>query len=134
MARFYCPTSGRLLCRETGAVEFHDGTFWAWQYWWTLTCPECGESHPALDRAEFEGNHPWQQHPAAGEARRRLSSEPYLSRYPPARLGRVPLDSVTDADVGASWSANAETWLAGSDERGDHTRKFQSDRVLFDFL
>ena len=24
-----CPTSGRLLCRETGAVEFHDGAFWA---------------------------------------------------------------------------------------------------------
>jgi hypothetical protein len=29
MRRFYCPTSGRLLCRETGAVEFREGRFWA---------------------------------------------------------------------------------------------------------
>lgn len=134
MARFYCPTSGRLLCRETGAVEFQDGAFWAWQYWWTLTCPECGQRHHALDRAEFEGRHPWQIDPHAGQARRWLSSDPYLSRYPPARLGRVPLDAVTDADVGASWSANAATWLAGYDERGDHTRKYQSDPVLLDVL
>jgi SAM-dependent methyltransferase len=134
MGRFYCPTSRRLLCREAGAVEFQEGPFWAWQYWWTLTCPDCGERHPSMDRAEFEGGHPWQQQPAAAEARRWLSSEPYLSRYPPAQRGRVPLESVTDAAVGASWSANAETWLAGYDERGDHTRKYQSDPVLFEFL
>jgi hypothetical protein len=54
MARFFCPTSGRLLCRKAGPVEFQEGSFWAWDYWWTLDCPDCGERHPSLDRAEFD--------------------------------------------------------------------------------
>ncbi len=43
-------------------------------------------------------------------------------------------DSISDADSDASWSANADTWDAGYDERGDDIRKYRSDPVLLEFL
>ena len=134
MARFWCPRSGRLLCGAAGPVQVVDGDFWAWPYWWELACPDCGGRHPSLDRAESLGLHPWQLDPAAAAARRRLSAEPYLTRYPPRRFPALPEASVGDADVDANWSANADTWDAGYDERGDTTRRDVSDPVLLAFL
>jgi len=87
-----------------------------------------------LDHAEFEGKHPWQTGPAAAESRRWLSSETTLIRYPPKRLARLPVEALTDADIDASWGANAETWEAGYDARGDTNRKYISDPVLLEFL
>ena len=110
------------------------GDFWNWQYWYVLECPHCGERHPGLDRAEFTGGHPWQLDPAAATARRWLSSEPYLVRYPSTRLPRVDLDRVTDDDISATWSANADIWDAGYDDRGDDNRRYISDPVLLVFL
>ncbi len=134
MSRFYCPRSGRLLCRESGEVHVGEGDFWAWQYWWEIVCPECGQRHPSLDRAESLGIHPWQIHPAAEATGRWLSDEPYLVRYPVRRLARAPEASVTDADVDAGWSANADVWDAGYDEHGDTNRRYGSDPVLLAFL
>ena len=134
MTRFYCPASGRLLCRETGQVEQQLGTFWAWENWWSLHCPECAEQHPSLDYAEFTGRHPWQVIPGAAAARRWLSSETQLIRYPPQRFRRVPLESLSDVDIDATWSTIADTWQAGYDEQGDHNRRYFSDPVLFDFV
>jgi len=53
MTRFYCPASGRLLCREAGRVEPQLGTFWAWENWWSLHCPECGEHRRLSQGAPF---------------------------------------------------------------------------------
>ncbi len=78
MSRFYCPTSGRLLCRSSSDVELEQGGFWAWQYRWALRCPECGGQHPSLDYAEYAGEHPWQLDEDTATARRRLSPEPHL--------------------------------------------------------
>jgi SAM-dependent methyltransferase len=133
MSRFHCPPSGRLLCSCSGQVRLEAGEFWCWQYRWTLECPECGGRHPSLDYAEFAHAHPWQSATGAGE-RRGLSPEIQLTRYPPARRPRVDPDSLSDADSDASWSANADTWNAGYDERGDDNRKYQSDPVLLEFL
>ncbi len=36
--------------------------------------------------------------------------------------------------IDANWSANADIWEAGYDERGDSNRKYQSDPVLLAFL
>ncbi len=132
--RFGCPRSGRLLCREAGEVEVVHGDFWGWGYWYALACPDCGERHPSLDRAEYEGIHPWQRDPEAAAARRWLSAETQLTRYPPERLPGVEYETLTDADSDANWSANADLWEAGYDERGDLNRKYASDPVLLRFL
>lgn len=133
-SRFFCPTSGRVLCRGAGRVQTETGDFWAWQYWFALDCPDCGARHAALDRAEFTIAHPWQLDRAAAAARRWLSAEPYLARYPVKRLPRVDVDRVTDGEIAATWSANADVWDAGYDERGDDNRRFISDPVLLAFL
>lgn len=130
MTRFYCHRTGHVFCRAAGDVEPRFGAFWAWEYWWVLRCPECGEFHPSLDYAEFSGEHPWQidEHAAAGQ--KWLSAESHLVRYPPKRLARIPVEHLTDADIDASWSANFDIWEAGYDERGDTNRKYISDPVL----
>ncbi len=120
--------------RDAGTVSSQPGDFWAWQYWWVLDCPDCGEPHPSLDYAEFAGTHPWQGDPIAAARQRWLSSETQLTRYPPTRFPPVALEAVTDADVDATWSASAGIWEAGYDERGDSNRKYQSDPVLLAFL
>jgi SAM-dependent methyltransferase len=134
MARFFCPRSGRLLCREAGMVERILGACWEWQYWSELRCPECGEAHPSLDRAERIGAHPWQLEEKARAARWGLSPEPYLTRYPAPPRTRISPGLVSDADADANWSANADAWEAGYDERGDFNRKYCSDPVLLSFL
>lgn len=99
MSRFFCPRSGRILCRQAGQVTLQLGIFWAWENWWMLDCPDCGERHPSLDYAEFARAHPWQTDPGAVGERRWLSAETQLIRYPPKRLPRVPIESLTDADI-----------------------------------
>ena len=134
MSRFSCPQSGRLLCPEAGQLRPSLDDFWAWQYYWLLDCPDCDERHPSLDYAEFTRTHPWQLEPDAASMRRWLSTETQLTRYPPKRLPKIDLESVSDADSDANWSANAEIWEETYDERGDRNRKYQSDPVLLAFL
>lgn len=134
MSRFYCPLSTRLLCWRVGMVEQVAGAFWAWEYRFELACPGCGGRHASLDYAEYAGSHPWQLDARAVGEHRWLSSERYLTRYPAQRPDVVPPERVTDADVDASWSRNADLWDAGYDKRGDNTRKYSSDPVLLDFL
>lgn len=135
MARFYCSSSGRMLCREAGRqVIDWLGDFWAWEYYWRLECSHCDERHPSLDYAESAQTHPWQRDPAAEQSQRWLSAEAQLTRYPPPRNPRVELGSLSDADSDANWSANAEIWESLYGERGDRNRKYQSDPVLLGFL
>src|SRR5712691_6229204 len=134
MSRFYCPRSGQMLCTAAGRTTARLGDFWAWHYYWLLECPHCGEPHPSLDYAEFIGSHPWQADPAVAGRRRWLSMEAHLVRYPSTRLPRLSAETLTDADIDATWSRNADTWEAGYDERGDPNRKYQSDPVLLVFL
>ena len=133
MTRFFCPRSGRLLCAGAGKVLTAERPVWAWTYYWELGCPDCGELHASLDRAEALGDHPWQRDPSAAAARRWLSGLQELVRYPPAALPSPPAKP-TDADSDTNWSANADAWDAGYDERGDRTRRESSDAVLLDFL
>src|SRR5947209_614024 len=134
MARFHCPQHDLLLCREAGRVEIVYGDFEPWGYWWTLACPDCGRRHPSLDYAAFVGAHPWHLDPAAEATRRWLSPETHLVRYPAQRWPQVDMETLTDADSDANWSANADLWEAGYDERGDTNRKYFSDPVLLAFL
>ena len=36
---------------------------------------------------------------------------------------RVPLESLSDVDIDATWSTIADTWQAGYDEQDDHNRR-----------
>ena len=132
--RFFCPTSGRMLCRGSGAVSLQTGAFWSFIDWWSITCPDCGEAHAALDRAEFQGTHPWHVTEAAKVERRWLSDEPYLVRYPPTRFEQVSEAGVTDRDIDDTWSTNADLWDAGYDEHGDQNRRYSSDAILLSYL
>jgi SAM-dependent methyltransferase len=132
--RFYCPTLGRVLCRNAGVVTLQTGAFWSFLDWWTIACPDCGEQHPSFDRAEFDGVHPWQLIVDANRHRPWLSSETHLVRYPPPRLPVVDGEQLTDLDIDATWSNNADLWDEGYDERGDRNRRYSSDEVLLSFL
>ncbi len=132
--RFYCPKAKRVCCKDSGVVTLQTGAFWSFLDWWTLACPECGGTHPSLERAEFEQVHPWQLVPGAEQQRRWLSSETHLVRYPPVRFPVVEALQLTDADIDVTWSNNADLWNAGYDERGDSNRRYSSDELLLDFL
>jgi len=67
-------------------------------------------------------------------ARRWLSSETELARYPCQHLPAADIDALTDEDSDRNWSANADIWDAGYDECGDDNRKYYSDPVLLAFL
>ncbi|RIK46232.1 MAG: hypothetical protein DCC58_03855 [Chloroflexi bacterium] len=134
MTRFFCPRAGQLFCGAAGSVEYRAAPFWDRHEAWFLRCPACGEEHASLDRAEFEGAHPWQMAPDARTERRWLSPEPYLQRYPPANVPTVRMETLSDADIDANWSRNADIWNATYDSQGDRTRKYFSDPVVFAFL
>ncbi|HEX6509202.1 MAG TPA: class I SAM-dependent methyltransferase [Chloroflexota bacterium] len=133
-SRFHCPDANRLLCREAGEVSLSTGRFWDFLDWLVLDCPDCGGRHPALDRAEYDGIHPWQVLPDAAEQRAWLSGEAQLIRYPPHRWPEIDEARVTDQEVDQTWSENADLWDAGYDERGDSNRRYSSDPVLLDLL
>jgi len=134
MARFYCPRSDRLLCRAAGHGATVYGDYPPSGYWWEIACPDCGGAHPSLDYAEHAGIHPWQIVPAHEAARRWLSPAAEMARYPRQELPVPALETLTDEDSDRNWSANADTWDAGYDERGDHNRTYYSDPVLLSFL
>lgn len=132
--RFYCPEANRVLCRQAGTVILCTGAFWSYLDWWTLACPVCQGQHPSFERAEFEGLHPWQLVGGAEQTKSWLSSEAQLVRYPPARFQVLDEAQVTDRDIDATWSDNADLWDAGYDERGDTNRRYSSDSILLSFL
>jgi SAM-dependent methyltransferase len=150
MAIAYCPREGKFYCSEcAGGAEEVAGAFWAWSYWFRYRSPWTEEWQPGLDRLEFEGRHPaqrvWKGRAEGSEGsegsggaeakiRAAISSEPNLMRYP-ERPGqwRVAAE-LTDADVLASWNANAERWDAGYDDDGDRTRRYQSDEPMLALL
>jgi len=130
MRRFHCPVSDRILCGTSGAVTRRNESFWAWGHSFLLACPDCGEAHDSLDRAEHDGRHPWQ----LGSQGRAQSDETHLVRYPLRRFQRLDPAEVDDAAVDASWSANADFWDSNYDDRGDLNRRYGSDPVLLQML
>ncbi len=132
---FFCPEAKLLLCyRCASGREEVLADFWTWEYYFDYRCPYCGNLHPALDYAEFSGQHPYQIHPGWETARRHLWPEPCLLRKAPLPVVVTSPDHLTDADVASSWDAKAELWDRRYDEEGDPNRKYQSDDVLFRLL
>jgi ubiquinone/menaquinone biosynthesis C-methylase UbiE len=135
MATGFCHETGRFFCAEcaTGRQEVV-ASFWAWSYYFGYRSPWTGSWVPALDRLEFEGNHPIQRADANGLMQASISKEEYLIRYPPPSGQWRPNQDFTDADVQASWNRNAERWSAAYDDDGDRNRRYQSDEPMLELL
>ena len=69
----WCAATGQFTCLHCAPAPIHsenanvsgsayrrlDAPFSGWDYYWEIACPHCGGAHPALDRLEFLGQHPW---------------------------------------------------------------------------
>ena len=128
----WCEKSGKFICLRCG--EDHrlvTGEFWKWSSYYAIKCPLCHGRHPALDRLEFEGEHPWQLHPEMHLQKRNLSSEEYLgfvSQY-------ISGDHViSDKMVGEAWDRAANRWWGGYDEFGDKNRRYIIDPAILAIL
>jgi ubiquinone/menaquinone biosynthesis C-methylase UbiE len=132
---FFCPETEQFVCyrcalERTEVLE----DFWGWSYYFAHRCPHCDGLHPALDYAEFAGQHPYQHRPGWEAVHRGLWPEPRLPRDIPTPPSVTSPALLSDADIAASWDDKAELWDSLYDQEGDPNRKYQSDEVLFRLL
>ena len=132
MALAYCEETRQLFCSNcaSGRQEVA-APFWAWDYYFSYQSPWSGRWHPALDRLEYEGRHPFT---SASEMRPHLWPEEGLVRYPPRDTQWRPSEDFDDGDVQASWDRNAARWHASYDEDGDPNRRYHSDEPMLSLL
>jgi 2-polyprenyl-3-methyl-5-hydroxy-6-metoxy-1,4-benzoquinol methylase len=143
----WCAATGQFTCLHCAPAPIHsenanvsgpayrrvDVPFWGWEYYWEITCPHCGDAHPALDRLEFLGQHPWQVIP--GAARRHLGLSPESAFQPMYVSQHVPLDgAVDDAAIAAQWNVIAANWDARYSDEGDSSRENLLNAVLWRLL
>ncbi len=137
----WCPETGEFTCLHcaSGYRQVNEA-FWGWDYYWEIACPHCGASHPALDRLEYEGRHPWQvpRSPKVSDrgGRRRLgmsqetdfrgvfSSEHFpFNEHPP-----------DDEAIAAQWNNMAANWDARYGKEGDTSRVHLLNSALLSIL
>jgi len=131
----WCAESGKFTCLRcaTGYRQVNE-PFWGWEYYWDVACAHCGASHPALDRLEFEGHHPWQVVPSAKRRHLGLSQETdfrgtFWSEH--FTLGEGTPD---DEVIAAQWNAVAPEWDARYGEEGDTYRVHLLNPALLSIL
>ncbi len=131
----WCEAREQFICLFCG--EGHrlvEDQFWQWRTYYTIRCTPCQAQHPALDRLEYEGRHPWQVHPHLLRETRGLSAEreitlPYSSQYIPAK----DLD-ISDDMVGRAWDEFADRWHQRYTDAGDLNRQYIIDPTLLTVL
>jgi len=130
----WCAATGQFTCLHCAPSHRRvDVSFWGWEYYWEIACPHCGGAHPALDRLEFLGQHPWQVVPGAARRRLGLSPESAFQRMYVSQF--VPLDgAVDDAAIAAQWNAIAASWDARYSDEGDSSRVHLLNAVLWRLL
>lgn len=130
----WCPTAKKFACIQCAprhrAVQ---KPFWRWKYYYSLSCPHGAHEHPALDRLERDGKHPWQRSPSMRRAKRGLSPEEEI--VPPWTHDLVAdPDDLTDRKIAAQWDALADWWTSRYTEGGDISRRYVIDPALFEIL
>ena len=137
MSSAYCAETRRFFCSGC-AIDRREVSkpFWVWKYHFAYQSPWSGRWESSLDRLEFDGRHPLQQEATEAQARKDVSTEEYLDRYPEQPLAWFPEHSAeyTEDDVRLRWNANADIWIAGYDEDGDANRRFLSDEPMLALL
>lgn len=129
----FCGRARKFFCIECAREHRAPWSpFWAWSYYYRMRCPWHSEWHPALDRAEFEGRHPWQVEASWARERRGLARSEEIPERWAVRI--APLDAITDAGISAAWDRVAPWWLSRYTARGDINREWIIDPVLQEFL
>lgn len=129
----WCPREDRFVCLHCApAHRRRTGRFGGWAYAYRLRCPWRNEWHVALDRAEYDGTHPWSLHPSKTRRREGMSRseaiEPWWS------FDEIPAERVTDGHVRQGWNAVAEWWVRRYSEKGDVNREWVIDPLIFEML
>ena len=131
----WCDESEKFICISCGeGNQFVEDALWQWQGHYAIRCFQCNEWHPALDRLEYDGSHPWQVHPQWLREKRGLSAEQeitlaYTSRY----FLSKDLD-ISDHMVGAAWDRFADEWDKRYTDFGDRNRQYIIDPSLQNIL
>lgn len=130
----WCDATRQFICLWCAPHRLQEDRFWCWDDYYALVCPHCHEHHPALDRLEYLGRHPWQRYPQLAAARSGLSREQDTSRR--GVTGQViPHERViTDETVAARWNAVADRWFRRYSEFGDLNRQYIIDPAVLGML
>ncbi len=129
----FCPREEAFFCLGCAPEHRADNReFWAWPYAYRLRCPWREEWHPALDRLEYEGRHPWQARPSWGRARRGMARSEEIPDRWLFRAG--PMEGITAADVRRGWDDIATWWVSRYSSKGDVNREWVIDPALLRIL
>ena len=135
----WCKSAEKFVCiRCSGSHELGHrllkGRFWVWGTYYAIGCPYCNHQHPALDRLEFQGEHPRQLVPQMLKEKKGLSQEIDTRRHRAARRFYPEDYQVTDEMVGLSWDKVADLWFKDYDEFGDKNRLYVIDPAIMSVL
>jgi len=102
----WCEKTGRFICILCGVDHrLFKRKFWNWKTFYAIGCEDCNERHPALDRLEFKGEHPWQLHPEMLRTHVGLSTEHENKQYVRRFLSQEA--SLTEKDIARAWDERA---------------------------
>src|SRR2546427_5214790 len=129
----FCRAKGAFFCLACAAQHPGDSRrFWAWTYAYRLKCPWREESHPTLDRLEYEGRHPWQLRAAWARERRGMSPSEEIPERWAFRVARMA--GITDRAVRKGWDDVASWWVSRYTAKGDINREWVIDPALLEIL
>ncbi|MDH5439375.1 MAG: methyltransferase domain-containing protein [Candidatus Bathyarchaeota archaeon] len=131
----WCEKAERFICINCGRDHrFPKGGFWNWDAYYAIGCPHCDARHPALDRLEFQGEHPWQLHPEMFRESVGLSDENDTRSYAVIRHFLPEGDVVSDKTVGEAWDRGADIWYSRYTDFGDLNRQYVIDPAILKML
>ncbi len=129
----WCEKARRFICIHCGVDHrLVKGDFWNWKTFYAIGCRDCGERHPALDRLEFQVQHPWQLHSEMLKERIGLSAEQENKKYVHRFLPQGAV--VSEEEVGKAWDRVSDKWYGGYTEFGDVNRQYLIDPTILKML
>lgn len=131
----WCERTRKFICLHCGTDHrLLNGDFWIWRTYYAIGCHDCDERHPALDRLEFQGEHPWQLHSEMLMKRVGLSPENEVQIVPHSTYVPAEENPVTEEQIAEAWDMVTDKWNSKYTEFGDSNRQFIIDPAIFRIL
>lgn len=131
----YCPKTYNFICIKCSPRHRKvKGKFWAWEYYYDIWCNTCNRYHPALDRLEYGGNHPWQIDAAARRTNSGLNPDDKVKPWGYIRWASGKNAKPSQSEVEKRWSKGADVWDAGYKKYGDAYRRNLFNPALFPLI